>query len=121
MVALETQPPKPGVYRSENGAELVAERWLLPEAALGRFLAALPEPMLLGSVLLADGTRAVGFACDAVAAAAGRDITSHGDWIAATAAESTGSESPGQNAHDSLRDSLLTGFTRGRHANTTRR
>ena len=29
MVSLDTQPPKPGVYRSEDGAELVAERWLL--------------------------------------------------------------------------------------------
>ncbi|QNE13740.1 allophanate hydrolase [Pseudarthrobacter sp. NBSH8] len=120
MVALDTQPPKPGVYRSEDGAELVAERWLLPEAALGRFLAALPEPMLLGSVRLADGTRAVGFACDAVAAATGRDITSHGDWIAAMAADATGLEVPGQDARESLRDSLLTGFTRGRQSKTIR-
>lgn len=88
MVALDTQPPKPGVYRSEDGAELVGERWLLSEAALGRFLAALPEPMLLGSVRLADGTSAVGFACDAVAAATGQDITSYGDWITARAAKS---------------------------------
>ena len=54
MVSLDTQPPKPGVYRSEDGAELVAERWLLSEAALGKFLAALLEPMLLGSVRLND-------------------------------------------------------------------
>lgn len=121
MVALETQPPKPGLYRSENGAELMAERWLLPEAALGRFLAALPEPMLLGSVRLEDGSSAVGFACDAVAAATGRDITSYGDWIAAMAAETAEQVVPGQNARDSLRDSLLTGFTRGRHSSTTHR
>jgi allophanate hydrolase len=109
MVSLDTQPPKPGVYRSEDGAELVAERWLLPEAALGRFLAALPEPMLLGSVRLADGSRAVGFACDAVAAANGRDITRYGDWLAAKAASVTGLETPGQGAlgpeaHGALRD-----------------
>ncbi|MCU1575272.1 MAG: Amidase [Micrococcaceae bacterium] len=83
MVALDTQPPKPGVVRSEDGAELVGERWLLSEGALGSFLADLPEPMLLGSVVLTDGSRAVGFACDAVAAAAGRDITHLGDWLAA--------------------------------------
>lgn len=83
MVSLDTQPPKPGVYRSEDGAELVGERWLLSEAALGRFLAALPEPMLLGSVRLQDGSSAVGFACDAVAAAQGTDITHYGDWLAA--------------------------------------
>jgi allophanate hydrolase len=85
MVALDTQPPKPGVYRSGDGAELVAERWLLPEAGLGTFLAALPEPMLLGSMRLADGSTAVGFACDAVAAASGTDITGYGDWLAALA------------------------------------
>jgi allophanate hydrolase len=85
MVALDTQPPKPGVYRSEDGAALLGERWLLPEAALGKFLAALPEPMLLGSVRLADDSTAVGFACDAVAAASGRDITRYGDWLAALA------------------------------------
>ena len=83
MVSLDTEPPKPGVYRSEDGAELVAERWLLSEAALGKFLAALPEPMLLGSVRLSDGSSAAGFACDAVAAASGTDITRYGDWLAA--------------------------------------
>jgi allophanate hydrolase len=100
MVSLDTQPPKPGVYRSEDGAELVAERWLLPEAALGKFLAALPEPMLLGSVRLADGSSAVGFACDAVAAASGRDITRYGDWLAAKAAAMTGLETPGRELWD---------------------
>jgi allophanate hydrolase len=82
MVALDTAPAKPGVYRSDNGAELVGERWLVSLAALGAFQAALPEPMLLGSMQLADGTSAVGFACDAVAAAQGEDITSWRDWLA---------------------------------------
>ena len=119
MVSLDTQPPKPGVFRSDDGAELVAERWLLPAAALGKFLAALPEPMLLGSVRLADGSRAVGFACDAVAAASGRDITHYGDWLAALAAapeggKATGLDAPGKTAaRGTLRDALLTGFTRG--------
>ncbi|MGO4856854.1 allophanate hydrolase [Arthrobacter sp. 2MCAF14] len=88
MVSLDTRPPKPGVVRSDDGAELAAERWLLSEAALGSFLAELPEPMLLGSVLLSDGSRAVGFACDAVAASRGEDITHFGDWLAAQAAGS---------------------------------
>jgi allophanate hydrolase len=82
MVSLDTVPPKPGVYRSDDGAELVGERWLLSPAGLGSFLASLPEPMLLGSVQLSDGSTAVGFACDAVAAAGGEDITRFGDWLA---------------------------------------
>lgn len=84
MVSLDTEPPKPGVYRAEDGgAELVGERWLVSQAGMGAFLAALPEPMLLGSIQLADGSRAVGFACDAVAATQGEDITHYGDWLAA--------------------------------------
>ncbi|AXJ10252.1 allophanate hydrolase [Arthrobacter sp. PM3] len=107
MVSLDTQPPKPGVYRSDDGAELVAERWLLSEAALGKFLAALPEPMLLGSVRLNDGSSAVGFACDAVAAATGTDITEYRDWLAAPAAVG------GRGSRTSLADALLVGLTRG--------
>ena len=130
MVALDTQPPKPGVYRSDDGAELVAERWILSEAALGRFLAALPEPMLLGSVLLEDGTAAVGFACDAVAAAAGRDITHYGDWLAATAGASPGPDGSGRDdpgpeatrlrSHGAVRDFLVTALSRGTYADTGR-
>ncbi|WDF34641.1 allophanate hydrolase [Arthrobacter agilis] len=133
MVALDTQPPKPGVYRCDDGAELVGERWLLSEAALGRFLAALPEPMLLGSIRLSDGTSAVGFACDAVAAAAGTDITAHGDWLTADASGRVAAgfeQTPGPassqasaSAHtesvspdrptSGLRDFLVTGLSRG--------
>ncbi|MHA7240435.1 allophanate hydrolase [Arthrobacter sp. TMS1-12-1] len=124
MVALDTHPPKPGVYRSHNGAELVGERWILSEAALGRFLAVLPEPMLLGSVHLTDGTTAVGFACDAVAAAEGRDITQHGDWIAAMAARPSGGTAghtrEEEQRYGTLRTFLLTALSRG-HATGTRR
>jgi allophanate hydrolase len=139
MVSLETEPPKPGVYRSEDGAELVAERWLLSEAALGKFLAALPEPMLLGSVRLNDGSSAVGFACDAVAAATGTDITEYRDWLAALAAAQAGEEAGaeaagaltageemparhvgGRESRKSLADAILVGFTRGLQSGTER-
>lgn len=108
MVALDSVPPKPGVYRSDDGAELVGERWLVSEAGLGTFLAALPEPMLLGSIELADGSRAVGFACDAVAAAEGEDITHYGDWLAAK-------DQPSQpkSLWQNLGDVALAGFSRG--------
>ncbi|HEY1155721.1 MAG TPA: allophanate hydrolase [Arthrobacter sp.] len=108
MVALDTVPPKPGVYRSDDGAELVGERWLVSPAALGTFLAALPEPMLLGSVVLSDGTTAVGFACDAVAAAEGEDITAWGDWLADRSAE----PKP-RTVWRNLGEAALAGFSRG--------
>ena len=108
MVSLDTVPPKPGVYRSDDGAELVGERWLLSPAGLGSFLASLPEPMLLGSMQLADGTSAVGFACDAVAAAGGEDITSWGDWLA----DRSGGRKE-RSLWQDLGDAALAGFTRG--------
>jgi allophanate hydrolase len=43
--------------------------------------------MQLGAVELDDGTWSVGFSCDAVAAATGRDVTAYGDWLLALAAE----------------------------------
>lgn len=120
MVRLDSKPPKPGLYRSEDGAELVGERWLLPEAALGQFLAALPEPMLLGSILLDDGSSAVGFACDALAASGGEDITHYGDWLAAmeaapaSGAASTAIAAGGPEQGVSFKEALLAGFSRGR-------
>ncbi|TQJ34846.1 allophanate hydrolase [Arthrobacter sp. SLBN-122] len=108
MVALDTVPPKPGVYRSEDGAELVGEKWLLSPAALGTFLASLPEPMLLGSVRMSDGSTAVGFACDAVAAAGGEDITAWGDWLADRSVE----PKPRTVWRD-LGEAALAGFSRG--------
>ncbi|TLM83026.1 allophanate hydrolase [Pseudarthrobacter sp. NamE2] len=111
MVSLDTVPPKPGVYRSDDGAELAGERWLLSPAGLGQFLAALPEPMLLGSVQLADGTTAVGFACDAAAAATGEDITAWGDWLADRTAAPRG-----RSIWQDLGDAALAGFSRGGHS-----
>jgi len=114
MVALDTQPPKPGVVRSNDGAELAAERWLLSQAALGSFLAELPEPMLLGSVLLNDGSTAVGFACDAVAASLGRDITHFGDWLLAQDAAEHSADKAGHGIWRQTGEALLTGLQRGR-------
>ncbi|MGW2520310.1 allophanate hydrolase [Streptomyces sp. NPDC001617] len=79
--ALPTDPPKPGlVYVGEGGAEIETEVWRLPAQALGQFLTALPRPMALGSVELADGTRTPGFLCEPSALANAEDITSYGGW-----------------------------------------
>ncbi|QKV90834.1 allophanate hydrolase [Streptomyces sp. NA02950] len=84
LTALHTTPPKPGLLRVSppDGAEITGERWTLSPAALGHFLAALPAPMFLGRVELADRTWAVGFHTDPASAAAGTDITAHGSWPA---------------------------------------
>jgi allophanate hydrolase len=82
--ALATEPAKPGLVRvgEDTGAAIEGELWTLPVTALGSFLAALPPPMTLGSVLLADGRRVVGFGCEPAALAGAPDITADGSWPA---------------------------------------
>lgn len=79
--ALSTTPPKPGLVRvGEGGAPIEAEVWRLPTEGLGRLLTALPRPMALGSVELADGTHVPGFLCEPTALTDAEDITSYGGW-----------------------------------------
>ncbi|MFJ3305689.1 allophanate hydrolase [Streptomyces sp. NPDC086549] len=79
--ALRTTPPKPGlVHVGEGGAAIEAEVWRLPADGLGRLLAALPRPMALGSVELADGARVPGFLCEPSALVDTEDITRYGSW-----------------------------------------
>jgi allophanate hydrolase len=81
MYALPTAPPKPLVVAGEDGASLPGERWLLSPTALGRFLSALPAPMTLGKVELADGSWATGFVA-ATPHPAADDVTDAGGWRA---------------------------------------
>ncbi len=75
LVALDTTPPKPGLIRDlDAGRVIEGESWVLSPAALGEFLAALPQPMMLGKVELADGDWVVGFGCDAQAGESGRPL-----------------------------------------------
>ncbi|MGG7099525.1 allophanate hydrolase [Rhodococcus sp. 24CO] len=91
LSALDTTPPKPGLVRvTEDGVSIVGERWQLTPAALGVFLAALPTPMMLGSVEFDDGSWGTGFGCDQEAASTGKDISEYGGWQAALAAGAVG-------------------------------
>ncbi|MGR6969369.1 allophanate hydrolase [Streptomyces cynarae] len=79
--ALRTDPPKPGlVHVGEGGAAVETEVWRLPAEGLGRLLTALPRPMTLGSVELADGSRVPGFLCEPSALTNTEDITAYGSW-----------------------------------------
>ncbi|QJT00614.1 allophanate hydrolase [Streptomyces asoensis] len=81
--ALRTAPPKPGLVRvGEGGAAIEVEIWRLPAEGLGNLLAALPRPMALGSVELADGTQVPGFLCEPGALGDAADITAYGGWRA---------------------------------------
>ncbi|WP_249667434.1 allophanate hydrolase [Cellulomonas fengjieae] len=85
LVALDTQPRKPGLLRvgPGGGAPIVGEVWRLSPGALGTLLAGLPAPMMLGRVELEDGSWVVGFGCTVESGAAGSDITATGGWVEA--------------------------------------
>ncbi|MGW0413702.1 allophanate hydrolase [Streptomyces collinus] len=83
LYALDTVPAKPGLVRvGAGGGAVEAEVWRLPAEGLGALAAALPRPMTLGSVELADGSSVTGFLCEPLAVEGARDITSFGGWRA---------------------------------------
>jgi len=84
LFALDTVPPKPGLVRvaEGEGAPIEVELWALDAASFGRFVAALPQPMVIGRVDLADGNQVEGFLCEPIATAGAADITATGGWRA---------------------------------------
>ena len=82
-----TVPPKPGMIRvTEGGAAIAVEVWELTAEAFGRFVAAVPPPLCIGSIALDNDETVKGFLCEPAALAHATDITSYGDWRAFTEA-----------------------------------
>jgi allophanate hydrolase len=75
-------PRKPGLVRTDNGhgAAIEVELWALPSGEFGAFVAAIPAPLGIGSVALADGRQVKGFVCEQYAVAGARDISTFGGW-----------------------------------------
>ena len=81
LFALPTDPPKPGLVRvGDDGAPIAAEVWRLPTDGFGSFVAAVPSPLVIGTVELEDGARVAGFLCETIATTGARDITDFGSW-----------------------------------------
>ena len=78
----ETGTARPGLVRigSNAGVAIAGELWSLPVAAFGAFTAAIPGPLGIGTVTLADGSLVKGFLCEAVAVGDAEDISAYGDW-----------------------------------------
>ena len=51
----DTEPPKPGLARAAQGAAIRVELWAIPLARSGEFVAEIPAPLGIGTLLLADG------------------------------------------------------------------
>jgi allophanate hydrolase len=79
-----TKPPKPGLLRVKNGdgAAIEIEVWALSESAFGRFVAAVPPPLSIGTLELDGGRGVKGFLVEAEAVEGARDISSFGGWRA---------------------------------------
>ena len=84
LYALDTTPPKPGMLRVDAGAgsSIKLELWALSAAAFGKFVAAIPPPLGIGTVRLADGRGVKGFVVEPVAIEGARDISAYGGWRA---------------------------------------
>jgi allophanate hydrolase len=71
---------------ADGGAEVEVELFRLPVPAVGRLAVALPAPLAVGTLVLADGRSVVGIVCEGWAAGTARDVTAHGSWTAYLAA-----------------------------------
>ncbi len=72
---------KPGLIRSEtDGVPIEIEVWRLPPAAFGRFVAAIPAPLGIGTLELEDGSRCKGFLVEPTGLSNAVDISRFGGW-----------------------------------------
>jgi allophanate hydrolase len=79
-----TELPKPGLIRVADGegVALEVEVWGLPTEGFGRFVAAVPPPLSIGTITLDDGRSVKGFLVEAQGIVGARDISSFGGWRA---------------------------------------
>ncbi len=84
LYALNTTPPKPGMLRVEagSGTAIELETWALTTAAFGEFVAAIPPPLSIGTIRLADGRSVKGFIVEPAAVSGAHDISEFKGWRA---------------------------------------
>jgi allophanate hydrolase len=77
-----THPPRPGLLRTHDGSGTAVEieLWRLPVERLGGFIAEVPAPLGIGTVLLADGREVKGFLCEPYALREAKEVSSYGGW-----------------------------------------
>ena len=79
-----SRPPKPGLLRVApgHGTQIEVEIWAMPAEGFGRFVSAVPPPLSIGTLNLADGRGVKGFLVEAEATDGARDISAFGGWRA---------------------------------------
>jgi allophanate hydrolase len=85
LFALNGGPPaRPGLLRvaAGQGASIAVEIWALPADGFGRFVAAVPAPLSIGTLVLSDGRTVKGFLAESNGVDGARDISEFGGWRA---------------------------------------
>lgn len=79
-----TTPQKPGLVHEPGfiGPGVEVEVWAMPTRHFASFVAAIPPPLGIGTVALADGTAVKGFICEPRGLAGAQEITNFGGWRA---------------------------------------
>jgi allophanate hydrolase len=72
---------RPAMIRDdESGVAIDVEIWTMPMASLGSFVTAIPAPLGIGKVQVADGRWLTGFICEGVGISDATDISHTGGW-----------------------------------------
>lgn len=87
LFALPTEPAKPALVRvaadDPRAAAIEVEVWELSPADFATFVDAIPAPLGIGRIVLADGTDVAGFIAEPIALAdSPPEITAFGGWRA---------------------------------------
>lgn len=74
--------PKPGLIRlaDTSGVAIQVEIWSLPPAGFGQFVAQVPSPLCIGTLLLAGNIEVKGFLCEPFALQDALNISHFGGW-----------------------------------------
>lgn len=71
---------RPGLVRDDAGASIELEIWVLPAQEFGSFVASIPAPLGIGTLITEQGDTVQGFICEAYAVKNAVDITATGSW-----------------------------------------
>lgn len=79
-----TKPPKPGLAFDPafQGAGIEIEVWAMPVREFGSFVAEIPPPLGIGTVIIDSGSSVKGFLCEGHALGEAEEITKFGGWRA---------------------------------------
>lgn len=79
-----SMPKRPGLFRvaEGKGSKIETEIWALAPDKFGTFVAAIPAPLGIGTLLMSDGSFPKGFIVEAEGIQDAEDISHFGGWRA---------------------------------------